>query len=408
MAAEPPPPRSERPRPAKTTIQKGAVLLPCPAARSGRPRPAKTTIATLPSRPRPNPDKTASVGTPCGVWYPARMATTGIDGTPVWSDLARRVLAGEHLQRDEARAILASPDDQLDALLEAALEIRERRFGRRVKICVLKNARSGLCPEDCGYCSQSKVSTAPIETYTLLERGVLQAAADNAVERGARRYCMVTSGRGPSERDVERICSATVAIKGKHPELEICVSLGLLEAETAARLKTAGVGWINHNLNTSERFYPEICSTHTYAERIATVQAAQAAGMAVCCGGIVGMGETDEDVIDLGFALAELNVDSLPVNFLHAIDGTPLGDAGKIEPGRALRTLCLMRFLNPNADIRAAGGREHVLGEMQKRALLPANSIFVDGYLTTSGQAVNEAQQMIESAGFTLEDGLVV
>ena len=334
---------------------------------------------------------------------------THADPLPIsqWHELAERVLGGGGLERAEAQAILACPDDELDTLLAEALRIRERRWGRRVKLCVLKNARSGLCPEDCGYCSQSKVSTAPIDTYTLLEEGVLRAAADAAVERGARRYCMVTSGRGAAERDIDRICAATRAIKEKYPELEICVSLGLLDQPKAERLHEAGVGWVNHNLNTSERFHPEICSTHTWADRVATVQAAQAAGLAVCCGGIVGMGENDDDVVDLGFALRALGVDSLPVNFLIPIAGTPFAERERVGPGRALRALCLMRFLNPDADIRAAGGREHTLGDAQARALAPANSIFVDGYLTTSGQAVAEARRMVESAGFTLEDGIV-
>src|SRR5262249_36880907 len=153
----------------------------------------------------------------------------------------------------------------------------------------------------------------------------LVAGADNAVHRGARRYCMVTSGRGPSERDLDQVCAVTRDIKQRHPELEICVSLGLMDDRQAERLAAAGVGWGNHNLNTSERFYPSICTTHTYADRVATVLAAKGAGLHTCCGGIIGMGEEDQDVVDLAFALRELEVDSLPLNFLHAIGGTPLG-----------------------------------------------------------------------------------
>ncbi|MEW6271960.1 MAG: biotin synthase BioB, partial [Thermodesulfobacteriota bacterium] len=320
-----------------------------------------------------------------------------------FGELAARALRGEAPTREEARAVLATPDDLLADLLRAAFAVRERRWGRRVKVCVLQNARSGLCPEDCGYCSQSKVSAADIDTYRLLPQDELVRAADAAAARGARRYCMVTSGRGPSERDVEQLCTATRAIKRRHPELEICVSLGLMDDEHATRLAAAGVGWVNHNLNTSERFYPRICTTHTYADRVATVRAAQRAGLHTCCGGIIGMGEDDEDVVDLGFALRELRVDSLPVNFLHPIGGTPLGDRPATSPTRALRALCLMRFLNPDADIRAAGGRERTLGDWQALALYPANSIFVNGYLTTPGQAAAEAQRMVASLGFELE-----
>ena len=227
--------------------------------------------------------------------------------------------------------------------------------------------------------------------------------ADDAIARGARRYCMVTSGRGPSERDIDQLCAATRDIKQSYPDLEICVSVGLMDDAAAQRLAEAGVGWVNHNLNTSERFYPKICTTHTYADRVATVQAAQRAGLNTCCGGIIGMGEDDEDVVDLGFALRELRVSSLPVNFLIPIGGTPLEERPVTHAPRALKALCLMRFLNPEADIRAAGGRERTLGEWQPLALYPANSIFVNGYLTTPGQAAAEAQAMVSSIGFELE-----
>lgn len=320
-----------------------------------------------------------------------------------YAPLAARSLAGEALTRDEARGVLATPDEQLSDLLSAAFTVRERRWGRKVKVCVLQNARSGLCPEDCGYCSQSKVSTADIDTYRLMPHDELVQKADDAVARGARRYCMVTSGRGPSERDIDQLCAATRDIKRNYPELEVCVSVGLMDDAAAQRLAAAGVGWVNHNLNTSERYYPSICTTHTYADRVATVQAAQRAGLNTCCGGIVGMGEDDEDVVDLGFALRELRVDSLPVNFLIPIGGTPLEERPVTHAARALKALCLMRFLNPDADIRAAGGRERTLGDWQPLALYPANSIFVNGYLTTPGQAAAEAQKMVASIGFELE-----
>ena len=320
-----------------------------------------------------------------------------------FAPLAARALAGEALTRDEARAVLAVPDERLSDLLSAAFSVRERRWGRRVKVCVLQNARSGLCPEDCGYCSQSKISTADIDTYRLMPHEELVQKADDAIARGARRYCMVTSGRGPSERDIDQLCAATRDIKQNYPDLEICVSVGLMHDAAAQRLAEAGVGWVNHNLNTSERFYPKICTTHTYADRVATVQAAQRAGLNTCCGGIIGMGEDDEDVVDLGFALRELRVSSLPVNFLIPIGGTPLEERPVTHAPRALKALCLMRFLNPEADIRAAGGRERTLGEWQPLALYPANSIFVNGYLTTPGQAAAEAQAMVSSIGFELE-----
>lgn len=327
---------------------------------------------------------------------------------PTFAPLAERALAGEAPDRSAARAVLAAPDEDLPGLLQAAFAVRSRYWGSNVKICVLQNARSGLCPEDCNYCSQSSISKAEIDTYQILSREELVAGAKRAASGGARRYCMVTSGRGPTDRDIDHLCETTREIKTDHPEMEICVSLGLMDEAKARRLADAGVGWVNHNLNTSERFHPEICTTHTYADRVATIRAAKQAGLNTCCGGIIGMGERDEDVIDLGYALRELEVDSLPLNFLHPIDGTPLGERPTTERSRALRALCLMRFLNPKADIRAAGGRERTLGEEQTLALYPANSIFVNGYLTTPGQANAEARTMVEQLGFKLEEPVAV
>jgi biotin synthase len=319
---------------------------------------------------------------------------------------AERALAGEAPSRAEALAILAAPDDDLRDLLLAAFRVREHRWGRRVKLCMLRNARSGLCPEDCHYCSQSAVSTAAIDTYRLLPVDELVASARAAAARGARRYCMVTSGRGPSARDIGEITAATRAIRAEHPDMEICVSLGIMDEAQARELKAAGVGWVNHNLNTSERFHPEICTTHTYGDRVGTIRAVKSAGLSVCCGGIIGMGEEDADVVDLAFALRELGVDSLPLNFLLAIDGTPFAGAGQVAATRALRALCLMRFTNPASDIRAAGGRERSLGAWQGLALYPANSVFIEGYLTTPGLATQPTRQLVESMGFTVEGEL--
>ncbi len=196
--------------------------------------------------------------------------------------LADKSLAGMTLSRDEALAILQTDDSRLPELLRAAFVVRERFFGRKVKICMLQNARSGLCPEDCHYCSQSAVSTAPITKYQLLSPEQLLSGARKAVAAGASRYCMVTSGRGPTERDVAHLSEAVRAIKKEFPSLEICLSPGLMSKGQARQFKEAGVGWINHNLNTSRRFYPEICSTHTYDDRIETVQNAKQAGLMTC------------------------------------------------------------------------------------------------------------------------------
>ncbi len=321
--------------------------------------------------------------------------------------LAETSLRGECLSRAAALGVLKVSPEELAGLLWAAFRVRESTFGRRVKLCVLQNAKSGLCPEDCHYCSQSAVSTADIAKYRLLSEETLLEGARHAVAAGARRYCIVTSGRGPSEPDLRHLSAVARRIKSEFPSLEICVSVGILTEEQARRLKESGVGWVNHNLNTSERFHGEICTTHSYAERVRTVHAIKAAGLCTCAGGIVGMGEGDEDLVELAFALRELEVDSLPVNFLHPIDGTPFEGLNFLDPVRALRALCLFRFTNPRTEIRAAGGREHNLGNWQSLALYPANSIFVQGYLTTPGQSAADARRMIEEMGFeveTLED----
>jgi len=321
-----------------------------------------------------------------------------------YSHLAEKSLAGTALSREEALAVLQCDDSQLPVLLQAALTVRERFWGRTVKICLLQNARSGLCPEDCHYCSQSAVSTAPITKYRLLPTEQLLAGARKAAEAGARRYCMVTSGRGPSQRDIEHLSEAVRAIKQEFPDLEICLSLGLMSEPQARDLKAAGVGWINHNLNTSRQFYPQICTTHTYDDRVETVRNVKRAGLSTCSGGIIGMGEHDDDILDLAYATRALEIDSIPVNFLYPITGTPLGERRDFVPTKGLKTLCLMRFLNPRSEVRMAAGRELYLGSWGGLALYPANSIFVEGYLTTPGQQAQAARKLVEDAGFTVQE----
>jgi biotin synthase len=320
-----------------------------------------------------------------------------------FSPLAEKALAGTALSREEALAVLQAEDSELPELLRAVFTVRERFWGRKVKICVLQNARSGLCPEDCHYCSQSAISKATINKYRLLPFDQLVAGAHKAVAAGARRYCMVTSGRGPSEQDIAHLSEATRAIKKEYPSLEICVSLGLMDEGKARQLKASGVGWVNHNLNTSRRFHPEICTTHTYEDRVATVRNVKSAGLSTCCGGILGMGENDEDIIDLAYAVRELEIDSIPVNFLLPITGTPLEKRRDFAPSRGIKALCLMRFLNPRSEIRMAAGREFYLGEWAGLVFYPANSIFVEGYLTTPGQVAQAAQQLVVAAGFEVE-----
>jgi len=317
--------------------------------------------------------------------------------------LAEQALADRPLARADACALLDSPEEDLPAVLWAAFAARSRHFGRRVKLCVLENARSGLCPEDCGYCSQSAVSTADIRRYRLRPVADLVAGARRAVASGAGRYCMVVSARGPSASDIAHFAGAARAIRAEMPALELCVSLGIMQEGQARALAEAGVDFVNHNLNTSRRFYPAICSTHTYDDRTATVRSSARAGLGACSGVIIGMGETHEDLIDVAAELRALAVASLPVNFLHPIEGTPLGERPTPPAADCLRALALFRLTNPRAEIRAAGGRERALAGAQGLALFAANSIFVGGYLTTPGEGPADALAMIRALGFEAE-----
>lgn len=318
-----------------------------------------------------------------------------------WNQLADRVLDGHRLTFDEALGILRAPDEELLSILAAAYQIRERRFGNSVQLYFLMNAKSGLCPEDCSYCSQSKVSEAEIPRYNLLQRDKLLEGARLAAERGSKTYCIVISARGPNEREMQAVTTIVPEIKARY-DLNICACLGLLTPEQAARLKACGVDKVNHNLNTSESHYAEICTTHTYQDRLDTLKAVRDAGLELCSGGIVGMGEADEDIVRMAFSLRELGVESIPVNFLNPIDGTLLAGKRDLNPRYCLKVLAMFRFANPTSEIRIAGGRELHLRSLQPLGLYAANSIFVGDYLTTRGQAPEQDYRMIEDLGFVV------
>jgi len=321
-----------------------------------------------------------------------------------WSELADEALANRVISRDAARNVLHATPQELLGLLDAAFRVRRAHWGMRVSLHVLENAKLGACPEDCGFCSQSSKHspTSPSGEAPIKSADELVDAARRAHAARAKRYCMVTATRGPSQRDLDVICEAAQRIKAEL-DIELCASLGLLTEAKAQRLAAAGVDRFNHNLETSERHYDKIVSTHTWRDRVATVEIAKRAGMDTCCGGIVGLGETEEDLLDLAFALRELDVDSVPVNFLDARPGTPLAGYPLVEPGHALRALCMFRLVHPRTDLRVAGGRELTLRALQSFALYPANSIFTQGYLTTGGATAHADHQMIRDAGFELE-----
>jgi len=321
-----------------------------------------------------------------------------------WNTLANKSLAGESLTREEAKAVLTAPKEELLSQLAAAYRVRHHYWDNRVRLHFLLNAQSGLCPEDCHYCSQSKISTAEIEKYPLLAKERILDAAAQAAELKAGTFCLVTSGRTPTPTLLSQVCEAVTAIKTEY-DLKVCACVGLLDENQAQQLAKAGVDRVNHNLNTSEHYHPAICTTHTYSDRVATVNQVKQAGMTTCSGGIIGMGESLDDIIDLALSLRELDITSIPVNFLIPITGTPFGETqtSHLTPQFCLRVLCLYRFLLPEREIRIAGGREVHLRSLQPLGLYPANSIFVADYLTTPGQAAKEDWQMIEDAGFILE-----
>ncbi len=322
-----------------------------------------------------------------------------------YEKLAEKALGGELIEREEMQAVLDASDEQLPELLSAAFKVRRHYFGKRVQIHMLMNAKSGLCPEDCHYCSQSAVSHAQIDKYPLLPKEKLIEGAIKAKAAGAVRFCMVNSGRGPTRKELRELAETVRDIKSR-VDINICCSLGLMDEEDVEILKEAGVERINHNLNTSERHHPDICTTHTFADRVDTVNSVKSVGLSSCCGGIMGMGETDDDIMDLALSLRELGVDSIPVNFLHPIDGTPFGGVNSLTPQRCLKILCLFRFVNPDKELRVGGGRERNLRSLQPLSLYPANSLFVNGYLTTPGQEASETHQMIADMGFEIEDRL--
>ena len=317
-----------------------------------------------------------------------------------WDALAQTVLEGGRISRDDALGMLHCSDEELDALLGAAETLRTHHFGREVHLHVLHNARRDQCPEDCSFCSQSSRYDTGIGAYPLEDVDTLVEAAHAARAKGAVRYCMVTATRGPSNSDLDVICEAVRRIKDELPGLEICTSLGLLNESRAGRLAEAGVDRYNHNLETSERNFPNVTTTHDYSDRVNTVQVAHAAGMESCCGGIVGLGESLEDRVDLAFALADLQVASVPLNFLDPREGTPMAHLAKPSPEDCLRTLAMFRFVHPSVDLRVAGGRETCLGDLQSTALRAANSMFSEGYLTTPGQGVSDDFRMLNEAGY--------
>ncbi|WP_342574193.1 biotin synthase BioB [Paenibacillus sp. FSL M8-0142] len=320
-----------------------------------------------------------------------------------WLKLAEQIVQGYSIKPEEALAILQSDDAELLTVMQAAYRIRREYYGNKVKLNMIVNAKSGMCPEDCGYCSQSIVSEAPIEKYAWLTKEKILEGARESIRRKAGTYCIVASGRRPSNREMEHVVEAVKEIRAT-TDLKVCCCLGFLSEQHAAQLAEAGVHRYNHNLNTSKDNYANITTTHTYDQRVETVKQAATSGMSPCSGAIFGMGESLEERVQIAFALKELDADSIPCNFLNAIDGTPLEGRKELTPRMCLKILAMMRFVNPSKEIRIAGGREVNLRSLQPLGLYAANSIFIGDYLTTSGQAHTADWGMIEDMGFEIEE----
>ena len=321
-----------------------------------------------------------------------------------YTELARQSLAGQELDIETLGRILSDSSLEILPLLDAAYQVRKHYFGQDVHVHILNNAQNGHCQEDCHYCAQAKSSTAEIEEYGMKTDDEMLEEARTAYAKGASCYCMVYAGRQASQARIDRLKRILSQIKSEFPGKEICVSTGFVTNQGAVELKQAGLDRLNHNLNTSESHYPNICTTHTYTDRLNTLLAAKSAGLKVCSGMIVGMGEEHKDIIDVARRLRELKAESIPVNLLVPIEGNMLTvQESPLTPDFILRILCMFRFLNPNAEIRVAAGRELHLRSMEVMALYPANSLFLQGYLNAKGASNARTLRMIKDAGFSIK-----
>lgn len=308
-----------------------------------------------------------------------------------------RAIAGAGCDRDEA--LFLATQTPWPTLRDAAQAVREAYFGDVIDLCVIVNARSGACSEDCRFCAQSAHHRTGVEVYDLLAPEALVADAARLDGRGASTYGIVTSGPTVNEGELARITEAVERVPeatGMRP----CASLGALSEDQLRRLKEAGLTRFHHNLETSEAFYSRICTTHAWRDRLETVRAAQRAGLEVCCGGLFGLGEGWADRIDLALALRDLGIRSVPVNFLHAVPGTALGEREPLTAEEALRIVALYRLMLPKATIRVCGGRPQVLGERQREMYAAgANAIMTGDYLTTSGISPERDRALITELG---------
>jgi len=320
-----------------------------------------------------------------------------------WTRVCANALSGEGIGPEDALAVLALPDAALWRLLDLSESVRRHFRGDGIRLCSIVNAKSGACSEDCSFCAQSRRSDAEIPNHPLLTGDEIFRAATAAKARGAREFSIVTSGLAVRSREeLVRVGDAVERI-GKELGLETCVSLGTLPASDVEYLLSRGLRSVHHNLETSRSFFPNVCTTHDYDEDVAAVRAAKAAGAWVCCGGIFGLGESDLDRVELALTLRELEVDSIPVNFLNAVAGTPLEGRRDLTPIACLRIIAMLRLTNPIREIIVCGGREVNLRGLQSLMFAAgATGTMAGNYLTTAGRPVEEDLQMVRDLGLTL------
>lgn len=314
--------------------------------------------------------------------------------------LAEKVLDGQAITKEEANYLINVSDDDTMVLLSMADKIRQKFAGDAVDCCAIINGRSGKCSENCKFCAQSAHYCTGVKEYGLLSEEEIFNAAQKAKAAGAVRFSVVTSGRGQSKKDdFANICRILARIK-KELQIEVCASLGILTLEQAKALKEAGVTRYHSNLETAGSYFPDICTTHTYEDKFVTIKNAQAAGLRVCSGGIFGLGETREQRVEMAFTLKELDIDSVPLNLLTPIPGTPFETNKPLPPLEILRAYAVFRFILPKAQIRTAGGREVNLRDLQALALNGgASGIMIGGYLTTAGRGTERDIQMLKDLG---------
>jgi biotin synthase len=315
--------------------------------------------------------------------------------------LEDKIVSGGGLSREEAVYISSISGAGVFDLFAAASRIRTRFRGNIIDICAIVSAKSGACPEDCAYCAQSSRSSSDSPVFSLADNKAVLDKAAEAKQGGAKRFCIVTSGRKVTGTEIRKIADMISEVRALG--LLPCATLGLLAEEELLFLKKAGLERFHHNIETSERFFPEICTTHTYGEKLKTIAAVKSTGLSLCSGGIFGLGETWQDRIDMGMSLREISPDSIPVNFLIPIRGTRLGSRSQLEPIEALRIISLFRFLLPGKEIRICGGRLQTLGELNSFIFLAgADGILSGNYLTTSGRSFQDDMRLIGQLGLEI------